>query len=218
MSTNDFGFDASGGESVLGSSDLLADFNHQVEVQGCGCAACQSFREAGTDGATTKGGINGSNPESGYIGQLLNLVTNPDGSRSFTGNRNVDADPDRLQVGHAEPDLQLPDLGLELQWHRLRQQRRQPLPSRPGHDAAGGGARGLRPDLGGHRPDLHRNHRDRHGPRQHPHLADRRQRRPVGLRRLPVRHARRRRRHLVRPHQPALLRPRRSRARGASPR
>jgi len=38
-----------------------------------------------------KGGATESNPESGYIGTVLPLYTNPDGSRSITGDRNVDA-------------------------------------------------------------------------------------------------------------------------------
>jgi Ca2+-binding RTX toxin-like protein len=69
--------------------DSLADFSHETIVEGCGCGACQSFREA-SDG--TKGNNpTGSNPETGNIGVLLPLVTNPDGSRSITGIRNVDA-------------------------------------------------------------------------------------------------------------------------------
>ena len=115
---------------------------------------------------------------------------------------------DRLQMGHAEPHLQLPDLGLELQRQGLRHQRRQPVPHRPGPAAAGGGARGLYPVVGLLGPDLHRDHRHRHGPRQYPHLADRRPGRCVGLWQLPVRYARPCGRHLVRPHQPALLRSR----------
>ncbi|WP_114226812.1 MULTISPECIES: M10 family metallopeptidase C-terminal domain-containing protein [Sphingomonas] len=41
--------------------------------------------------APGKGGITDANPSTGNIGSLLTLVTNPDGSRSFTGDRNVDA-------------------------------------------------------------------------------------------------------------------------------
>ena len=42
-------------------------------------------------GVTSKGGITGSNPESGPIGELLPIYQNTDGSWAITGNRNVDA-------------------------------------------------------------------------------------------------------------------------------
>jgi Ca2+-binding RTX toxin-like protein len=42
-------------------------------------------------GAASGGGVTDANPEGNNLGVLLNLVTNPDGSRSFTGNRNIDA-------------------------------------------------------------------------------------------------------------------------------
>ena len=60
--------------------------------------------------------------------------------------------PDRLQVGHPEPHLQLPDVGLELQRHRPSTANGVSLYHIDlGAAAAGGGARGLRPDLGGDR-------------------------------------------------------------------
>jgi Ca2+-binding RTX toxin-like protein len=85
MSTSELGYNANAGDLVPGSS--LEEIT--TAVAGCGCAACQALREA--DGSTSKGGVIDANPESGNIGVLLPLVTNPDGSRSFTGDRNVDA-------------------------------------------------------------------------------------------------------------------------------
>ncbi|HEX8444080.1 MAG TPA: M10 family metallopeptidase C-terminal domain-containing protein [Allosphingosinicella sp.] len=87
MSTSELGYDASTGDLA---SDPL-EVTHVTVVEGCGCAICQSLNDAGTDGAATKGGVNNANPESGNIGSLLTLGTNPDGSRFFSGNRNVDA-------------------------------------------------------------------------------------------------------------------------------
>ncbi|HEX8574354.1 MAG TPA: M10 family metallopeptidase C-terminal domain-containing protein [Allosphingosinicella sp.] len=87
MSTSELGYNTNAGDLFLGSS--VEEFS--IAVAGCGCAACQALREAGADGSTSKGGVIDANPESGNIGVLLNLVTNPDGSRSFTGDRNVDA-------------------------------------------------------------------------------------------------------------------------------
>ncbi|HZF44523.1 MAG TPA: M10 family metallopeptidase C-terminal domain-containing protein [Sphingomonadaceae bacterium] len=79
MSTSELGY------------DLVGETTHVSVVEGCGCGVCQSFRDAGTDGVKTKGGVVNANPENENIGQLLPLVTNPDGSRSITGDRNVDA-------------------------------------------------------------------------------------------------------------------------------
>jgi Ca2+-binding RTX toxin-like protein len=90
MSTSELGYNANAGDLIPGSSDPLGEITHVTVVDGCGCAACQGFREAGTDGATSKGGFS-ANPESGAIGVLLPIYTNPDGSRSITGDRNVDA-------------------------------------------------------------------------------------------------------------------------------
>ncbi|WP_164913505.1 M10 family metallopeptidase C-terminal domain-containing protein [Sphingomonas sp. UV9] len=77
------------GDMGPGSWDPLAELAHTTIVAGCGCAACQGFSDA-------DGGVKGvnpidANPEGNNIGVLLPLVTNPDGSRSFTGNRNIDA-------------------------------------------------------------------------------------------------------------------------------
>ncbi|KQN00021.1 hypothetical protein ASE78_17795 [Sphingomonas sp. Leaf25] len=71
-----------------GTVDLLTDIPHETVVAGCGCAICQGMRD-GVD--KTQSGVTDANPEGNNIGTLLTLVTNPDGSRSFTGNRNVDA-------------------------------------------------------------------------------------------------------------------------------
>jgi hypothetical protein len=48
-------------------------------------------RSGGKDGGGKLGDINTANPDNQNIGTLLPLVTNPDGSRSITGDRNVDA-------------------------------------------------------------------------------------------------------------------------------
>ena len=88
MSTSETGSMPTG-NVVSGSWDPLAELTHVTVVEGCGCAACNGLREASGDKAG--GGVDDANPESGGIGVLLPLVTNPDGSRSFTGIRNVDA-------------------------------------------------------------------------------------------------------------------------------
>jgi len=78
----------------VGTWDPLAEIDHVTITEGCNCAACQGLREAkgGTDDAIPKGvDPTGANPEGNYIGELLPLGTNPDGSRFITGNRNVDA-------------------------------------------------------------------------------------------------------------------------------
>jgi Ca2+-binding RTX toxin-like protein len=91
MSTFELGYDARANDLLPESLDSPSEITHVTVVEGCGCPVCQGFRDAGTDGATPKGGVNDANPDSGYLGVLLPLVTNPDGSRSFTGDRNVDA-------------------------------------------------------------------------------------------------------------------------------
>ncbi|MES3154314.1 DUF4214 domain-containing protein [Sphingomonas faeni] len=78
----------------VGTWDPLAEIDHLTIMSGCGCAACQGMRDAqgGTDSANPKNvDPTGANPEGNYIGELLPLGTNPDGSHFFTGNRNVDA-------------------------------------------------------------------------------------------------------------------------------
>ncbi|RYY12712.1 MAG: hypothetical protein EON55_11740, partial [Alphaproteobacteria bacterium] len=71
------------GDMGPGSWDTLSEIEH-VTIAG------------DDDDATPKSATNGvdptgANPVNQNIGQLLPLVTNPDGSRSFTGIRNVDA-------------------------------------------------------------------------------------------------------------------------------
>jgi len=80
---------APGGDVGFGSWDPLAEIDHTTIVAGCGCAACAGFRAAEEGGKDVD--PTGANPEGNYIGELLPLVTNLDGSRSFTGNRNIDA-------------------------------------------------------------------------------------------------------------------------------
>ncbi|WP_294190485.1 M10 family metallopeptidase C-terminal domain-containing protein, partial [uncultured Sphingomonas sp.] len=72
------------------SWDPLSELAHNTVVQGCSCPFCQGL-SAGGDATTPKGGIVDANPEGNPLGTVLPLVTNPDGSRSFTGDRNVDA-------------------------------------------------------------------------------------------------------------------------------
>ena len=68
---------------------------HLGVSEGCNCSACQGMLQtSGGEEANAKGGGGvpvGANPESGNIGVLLTLGTNPDGSHFFSGNRNVDA-------------------------------------------------------------------------------------------------------------------------------
>ncbi len=90
MSTSDFGLTASSGDMGPGTLDPLSEIPHETIVSGCGCAICQGLREAEGADKNTRG-VTDANPEGENIGTLLNLITNPDGSRSFTGNRNVDA-------------------------------------------------------------------------------------------------------------------------------
>jgi Ca2+-binding RTX toxin-like protein len=92
MSTSEFGDNTSTGQL---SWDPLGDINHVMAVEGCGCAACQDFRDTGNKdddkSASGSGSPTGANPEGNNLGVLLPLVTNPDGSKSITGNRNIDA-------------------------------------------------------------------------------------------------------------------------------
>src|SRR4051794_25110674 len=50
----------------------------------------EELEKAATGDATSKGGVNQAITDGG-VGVVLPLITNPDGSHSFTGNRNVDA-------------------------------------------------------------------------------------------------------------------------------
>jgi Ca2+-binding RTX toxin-like protein len=81
-------------DTGVGTWDPLSNIDHVTIMDGCNCAACQGLRDAqgGTDDANPKNiDPTGANPEGNYIGELLPLGTNPDGSHFFTGNRNVDA-------------------------------------------------------------------------------------------------------------------------------
>ncbi len=217
MSTSELGYNANAGDLVPGSSDPLGDTTHVTVVEGCGCAACQGFREAGTDGSAYKGDVAGSNPESGNIGVLLPLVTNPDGSRSITGDRNVDAILIGAKWGTQNLTFSFPTSGSNY--------------NGTGYDSNGVSAYHI--ELGAQQQAAARAAFAQIAAATgltfteiaetdtvHAHIrlsqsADNDV--TVGLWRLPVRHARRRRRHLVRPHQPALLRPRLPGRRGASP-
>ncbi|MDV3456863.1 M10 family metallopeptidase C-terminal domain-containing protein [Sphingomonas sp. HF-S4] len=91
MSTSEFGNNNSTGQL---SWDTLGEITHVEAVAGCGCAACQDFRadkKDDDDNAAGGGSPNGANPEGNNLGVLLPLVTNSDGSKSFTGIRNIDA-------------------------------------------------------------------------------------------------------------------------------
>lgn len=83
------------GDMGPGTLDMLSDISHTTIVANCGCAICQGLRDAetGGKGSAPKDVVSpiDANPEGNNIGVLLPLVTNPDGSRSFTGNRNIDA-------------------------------------------------------------------------------------------------------------------------------
>jgi len=93
--------DAGGGASPILTWDAVSGSvsdTPDLVVQGCGCAACQALGDGTKSGGEVvgqevpgTGDPMGSNPESGPIGQLLTLGTNPDGSRFFSGSRNVDA-------------------------------------------------------------------------------------------------------------------------------
>jgi Ca2+-binding RTX toxin-like protein len=89
MSTSELGYGAPSGDMGTGSLDPLAELTHMTIVAGCGCAACQGLRDAA--GSDKHVSPVDANPEGNYIGVLLPLVVNPDGSKSITGNRNVDA-------------------------------------------------------------------------------------------------------------------------------
>ena len=92
MSMSETGLGATNGGMTW---DPLAEITHETVVQGCDCVICKGLREEALHGkkatAATTDPITDANPEGNPLGVLLNLTTNPDGSRSFTGNRNVDA-------------------------------------------------------------------------------------------------------------------------------
>ena len=80
MSNSENGNDSSAGDQFAGTLDPMGEIT-QVPVV-----------EAETDGATSKGGVTGANPESGNIG-VAAAARSPirTEAASFTGNRNVDA-------------------------------------------------------------------------------------------------------------------------------
>lgn len=81
------------GEVTPGTWDTPSELGHTTIVSGCGCAACQGMLSAkgGAQGGQSGVDPTGANPDGQFIGQLLPLGTNPDGSRFFSGNRNIDA-------------------------------------------------------------------------------------------------------------------------------
>lgn len=93
MSTSEFGNGTTTGDQSSVSWDPLSEIVHFRAVEGCGCAACQAANKDKNDDDDASGGGSpgGANPEGNNLGVLLPLVTNPDGSKSITGNRNVDA-------------------------------------------------------------------------------------------------------------------------------
>ena len=103
----------------------------------------------GKGGAPAGDDPTGANVSPGGPGTLLTLGTNPDGSHFFTGNRNVDAVLIGSKWGTTNLTYSFPTSGSNYNGANLRQRRRQPLPRRPRHAAAGGGARGLCAALGG---------------------------------------------------------------------
>lgn len=91
MSDSEFGNSTTAGDQTSVSCDPLSEIIHDKVVEGCGCAACQAATKDDDDAASGGGGATDANPEGNNLGVLLPLVTNPDGSKSITGNRNVDA-------------------------------------------------------------------------------------------------------------------------------
>lgn len=66
------------------------DITELAIVQGCSCSFCQGLSNGGGKG-TNGENPNGANPDNQFLGELLTMGINPDGSRFFSGNRNVDA-------------------------------------------------------------------------------------------------------------------------------
>ncbi len=88
MSTSELDYNVSTDGEVPGSWE---EITHLTVVEGCDCMMCTGSRDTKTDDATPPAGINDANPENSNLGVLLPLVTNADGSRSITGDRNIDA-------------------------------------------------------------------------------------------------------------------------------
>ncbi|WP_375271313.1 M10 family metallopeptidase C-terminal domain-containing protein [Sphingomonas sp.] len=99
--------------------DPLAELTHETVVQGCDCPICKGLREEALHGkakdSAATDGITDANPEGNPLGVLLNLVTNPDGSRSFTGNRNIDATLIGSKWGTQELTYSFPTAGSNYQ-------------------------------------------------------------------------------------------------------
>ena len=116
MSISETGLGATNGGGV--TWDPLAEVTHETVVQGCDCPICKGLREQALHGKVkdtaapdTTDGITDANPAGNPLGVLLNLVTNPDGTRSFTGNRNVDATLIGSKWGTLELTYSFPTLG-----------------------------------------------------------------------------------------------------------
>jgi Ca2+-binding RTX toxin-like protein len=79
-----------GGDQNTGSGLIAMDITHDMVIPECGCPSCVGFMGSKFD-APKEFDPTGANPDSGPLGELLVMGTNPDGSRFFSGNRNVDA-------------------------------------------------------------------------------------------------------------------------------
>ena len=102
------------GEMGVGRVDQLSDMAHSTVVMGCSCGLCQSMREASENAKDTDPKVfdpTAANPESGPIGVLLPLGTNPDGSRFFSGDRNIDATLIGSKWGATELTFSFPTAG-----------------------------------------------------------------------------------------------------------
>ena len=116
MSISETGLGATNGGGV--TWDPLAEVTHETVVQGCDCPICKGLRDQALHGKVketaapdTTDGITDANPAGNPLGVLLNLVTNSDGTRSFTGNRNVDATLIGSKWGTLELTYSFPTLG-----------------------------------------------------------------------------------------------------------
>ena len=82
----------SNAETGSGSLGQAIDLTELVVVHGCSCSFCQGLANGGGKNSGSNGeNPNGANPDNQFLGELLTMGTNPDGSRFFSGNRNVDA-------------------------------------------------------------------------------------------------------------------------------
>lgn len=75
-----------GGETLLsidaGALGTAMDITELAIVQGCSCSFCQGLSNGGGKG-TNGENPNGANPDNQFLGELLTMGTNPDGSRFF---------------------------------------------------------------------------------------------------------------------------------------